>query len=298
MANALEPAPQPRSAIVRFAQARPVTCFFVLAYLWSWTCWLVVPRFFQEKRLSSISDTAALVLILVGAWGPTVGALITRWLGHRDLRICRVWSGWSVLIWGLCAGLLGFFVVTLLAPSMAMVKTPVGGLHWWTLLHWSTYAVNYSTFLGGPLPEEPGWRGFALPRLQARYGPIWATLILALFWAGWHLPLFSVEGWTTARPWQFLLILVGVSSLLTAAANLTQFGVMVAIVLHAFFNTSIRLVNSLTSNLPHRGDDTLMYTIAVFICGTVLGIALLVWLQFKSPRTNASGATCLSLRES
>jgi membrane protease YdiL (CAAX protease family) len=46
--------------------------------------------------------------------------------------------------------------------------------------------------LGGGF-EEPGWRGFALPRLQARHvTPIRATLVLALIWGLWHLPLYGL----------------------------------------------------------------------------------------------------------
>jgi uncharacterized protein len=47
------------------------------------------------------------------------------------------------------------------------------------------------SLLGGGF-EEPGWREFALPRLQERHSPLMATLILALFWGLWHLPLFGL----------------------------------------------------------------------------------------------------------
>lgn len=61
---------------------------------------------------------------------------------------------------------------------------------------------------GGPLGEEPGWRGFALPRLQQRFGPLVGTFVLAIFWALWHLPLFlfvtgydgAGTGLTSKRP--------------------------------------------------------------------------------------------------
>src|SRR5947199_3415499 len=46
-------------------------------------------------------------------------------------------------------------------------------------------------FIG--LGEEPGWRGFALPHLQARFSPFLASLVLALVWAIWHLPLMGNE---------------------------------------------------------------------------------------------------------
>ena len=275
MADSTHPVVESRPVLVRFAQKRPLTLFFLLAYAWAWTCFLVVPRLICRMTLGADFDTYDLILILTGACGPTVAALIIRWLADRDLKICRVWTGWRSLATGLACGLGAFFVVTLLAPSAALVKAPVYALHWPALLHWSTYGINYSTFLGGPVQEEPGWRGFALPRLQERYGPVWATLILAPLWAGWHLPLFQVEGWSSASPWQYLLIVVGISFLLTAATNIAKFNVVVAIVLHAFFNTSSGLIGVLTNGLPPRSQVTLIYAFAVFVGGVVVGLALL-----------------------
>lgn len=70
-------------------------------------------------------------------------------------------------------------------PAVMMTTEP-GQLHWNALGSVDVY--NYSTLLGGPLFEEPGWRRFALPRLEARWGPLRATFLLSLIWAGWHLP--------------------------------------------------------------------------------------------------------------
>jgi membrane protease YdiL (CAAX protease family) len=46
----------------------------------------------------------------------------------------------------------------------------------------------YQFFSGNALGEEVGWRGFALPRLQAQFSPLIASLIIALLWWPWHLP--------------------------------------------------------------------------------------------------------------
>jgi uncharacterized protein len=57
-----------------------------------------------------------------------------------------------------------------------------------TLKHVAITFVGTALY-GGPLGEEGGWRGFALPRLQARFDPLLASVILAAFWGLWHLPL-------------------------------------------------------------------------------------------------------------
>jgi membrane protease YdiL (CAAX protease family) len=265
---------KPKPAVARFAQTRPLIVFFLLAYAWSWTCWLIIPRIVGHRPLE-LNEAFEIILFLIGACGPLVSALVTRWLAYRDLRICRVWTGWKSLAAGLAFGLIAFFVATVLSPTLALVKGSIGDVHWPVLLQWSTYAVNYSSFVGGPLNEEPGWRGFALPRLQARFGPYRASMILAVLWAAWHLPLFQIPGWSSASPWQFLLILTGISFLFTAAANISKFSVIVAIVLHVFFNASSSLGNALGKGLPTRSHEMVVYTFVVCACGTTIGVAAL-----------------------
>jgi CAAX protease family protein len=56
------------------------------------------------------------------------------------------------------------------------------------------------TILAG-MGEEFGWRGFALPRLQARHTALVSSVIVGALWGIWHIPLFLTEG-TTQYKWQ------------------------------------------------------------------------------------------------
>nr|WP_246315642.1 CPBP family intramembrane glutamic endopeptidase [Kineococcus aurantiacus] len=60
------------------------------------------------------------------------------------------------------------------------------------------------------LAEEPGWRDFALPRLQERFGPTGAVAVLGPLWALWHLPLFLSDwGGYPGSPWTQVLWFTG-----------------------------------------------------------------------------------------
>ena len=129
------------------------------------------------------------------AFGPLVAALIVipitqGWAGLQDLggRMIRWRVGW---IWyALAIGLpLAVFLLTVGlnvalgagAPSLAQFSL------WYVVI--VVFAVRLIDPLDGPLGEEPGWRGFALPRLHTDRSSLLATLILALLVAVWHAPL-------------------------------------------------------------------------------------------------------------
>ncbi len=97
---------------------------------------------------------------------------------------------------------LGWLVVALLVfPVISVVGSAVVGLlsgSEVTLAGGAAWPANASSLVGvfvatamfgGPLGEEPGWRGFALPRLQIRLSPLLASVVVGIGWAAWHLPL-------------------------------------------------------------------------------------------------------------
>jgi len=89
-------------------------------------------------------------------------------------------------------------------------------------------------FIG--LGEEPGWRGFALPRLQKTSTPLVASLILAPIWALWHLPLMGNEFPTAVIP-AFLISLLGGTLIQTWLFNRTKGSVFGQMLFHATVNT-------------------------------------------------------------
>jgi len=100
-------------------------------------------------------------------------------------------------------------------------------------------------FIYGPFPEELGWRGYALDRLQARWNALVSTLILGAIWALWHLPLFFIKdtlfysqgAWS---PW-FWLFVVGViptAVIYTWIFNNTRRSTLAAILFHFMSNVT------------------------------------------------------------
>ena len=155
----------------------PLITFFVLTYALTWGP-LPLGTFFATGPL-----LAALIVIPM-----TQGLSGLKELGRRMIR-WRVRWYWYALAIGLPLGVHLLTVVLNIglgapAPSLAQFN-PLSGL----LL---VLAVRLINPLDGPVGEEPGWRGFALPTLQAERSPLTSTLILGVLVTLWHLPLWIV----------------------------------------------------------------------------------------------------------
>ena len=79
------------------------------------------------------------------------------------------------------------FVLQLAAETFSAVLRRTAPLHWMTLPVFSGPGGLYFVIFGSLFAEEPGWRGFAQPRLQTHYGALTASLLIGLLWSTWHL---------------------------------------------------------------------------------------------------------------
>lgn len=88
--------------------------------------------------------------------------------------------------------------------------------------------------------EEFGWRGFLLKELQKKYNPLLSTLVIAFFWALWHLPLYFTGVYSTGGFSDFLprfIIIFQVSILFTWLFNKSGYSILAVMILHGMNNT-------------------------------------------------------------
>lgn len=85
--------------------------------------------------------------------------------------------------------------------------------------------------------EEIGWRGYVLPRLQAKHGALTSTLILGVIWGFWHLPKF-LSHWNTVTFAWFMAHVIAVSVLYTWLYNGTKGSLLLVSLFHAGSNTA------------------------------------------------------------
>jgi membrane protease YdiL (CAAX protease family) len=215
--------------------ASPLICFFVLAYGWTWLCWGAVV----------VGKGPATWLATCGQFGPFIAAALTTWIGGGRGSVKVFFS--RLVRWRGHPGWLA--VCLLLLPVTMLVAIFLFASFHGALAslqfreEWATLPLHfvYLLILCGPLGEEPGWTGFALARLQARSGPIWASLWLGMFRAGWHLPLW----WMYPPPCSFPLFVVGavlLQFLTTWLFNHTGGSVVPALLFHTSLSlASVRL---------------------------------------------------------
>ena len=225
----------------------PLTFYFLIAFVFSWLMFLPGPLTYFG--VLNLSDSVLRVLGITGLLGPILsgflmtavtegGPGIRRWL--RRIVLWRVGIGWYLF------ALIGLPVVmvlgTLIRPGALESFQTLAPLS--VLPYLSAFV--FMVLIGGPLFEEPGWSGFAQPRLQRLHGPLVGSLILGSLWALWHLPGFLIpsQDLTDIPPRGtvldfvvFSLALIGLRLVIMWVFNNTKGSVLMAVLVHASWNT-------------------------------------------------------------
>ena len=180
--------------IKSFVQKHPVITYYILTFAISWGAGLALVGPGGFLSTSSTSPKFMLV-ITVGLLGPLVaGILLTGVVdgtaGLRDLlsrlqlgRARARWYAVALLTFPLLSTAV-ILVLSLTSPAFlpAIVTTnDKAGL--------ALMAIVVGLMVN--VCEEPGWTGFATPRLLRTHGVLTTGLVMGLLWGAWHLPAFA-----------------------------------------------------------------------------------------------------------
>lgn len=156
---------------------------------------------------------------------------------------------WRLPAWGWAFALFALPGIMLAGVALARlqgvdISTPPAFDHSWTAwVPLLVIAVLVTALYGGGL-EEPGWRGFMLPELQKRFSPLSASLLIALAWSLWHLPLHVsgfYEGSVTSAMVLRTVRMIPMSILFTWLYNRSGGSLLLVVLLHAV-NNNYRLL--------------------------------------------------------
>ena len=228
------PTADANSDVANLIARHQLASFFVLAYAISWILWLPLvisgdgsPTGFGVLLVlfgSLVPSSVAIVLVAFMHGKAGVRKLLGR------LLVWRVGVGWwlaVVLLSALGVGAVGLSV--LLGGDSPDVTVAIPG---------AVVLLVLSIFPGSAGGEEIGWRGFALPHLQAVRSALGASVVLGVAWGVWHLPLYltgaDMRPLSLFAPW--VVLTVAVSIILTWMYNGTGGSLLIVVLFHAASN--------------------------------------------------------------
>ena len=277
--------------MIRWLRSHPLTGFVVLAYAGSWVFWvpfIPLQRLIPTQSYNYATAGAGQLALLAG---PFLASLIMTRLTTGSLRTwVSSFKRWRVPPASYALALIAIPVVIMAAsavlpgkevgtPSFVGPAVVIGPL---------IQAVAF--LIGGPIQEEVGWRGFALPILQERLRPLQAAVVLGIIWGGWHLPQFFVSAWETPHNnagdvLGFFAFTVTSSIVISWITNLARGSVLLAILAHNSINWALTTWSGITGQ---QATTIWPATAGMAVLAVVALIATRGRLGFGAPAESAS----------
>lgn len=256
------------------SDTRNLILYFIIAYAFTWVFWIPEGLAMRGRLGSSIIVDFLLSPRNPAAWGPFVAAFSLTYLNEGrdgmvsllkrgvDIGFAKIWWIPTVFLFPLiCGG-------ALLLAKLSGEAIPE--LLWLTNPFLIVVTFVQILLTGGPLQEEFGWRGYALPRLQTRFNALTSSVVLGVLWSFWHLPYFFIGTEVGYQyMWGHLLSSILISIIITWLYNNTGGSVLVALISHNMFNVSNIIFPALETQM-----GSLFYL--VFLIASVVAVVA-IW---------------------
>ncbi len=241
-----------------FNKTNNILRFFLMTFIWSWVLWtpLVLGSLKIVPVPGKLISILTLPLIILGAFGPLAGALFvlhrqkgkgssrTYLRSFLDLNI-----GWKAYVLPIMSFGGSTFIAWFLPELLGEKRLPMLLPSIWVFIP----CLIYMTFLGGG-QEEFGWRGYALPILENKFGIWFANIILGIVWAFWHIPLWFITGTSQTHMnfGGFILLMVGYSFIFSWIRKISGNRPFSGMYVHGLSNAFISIMPTLTvqKNMP------------------------------------------------
>jgi membrane protease YdiL (CAAX protease family) len=253
------------------SENRNLGLFVLIAFAWSWL--FLLPRVLATAGWFALSTWLSFLLGIIAAFGPFIAAFALTYWGEGQEGIKSLWRrGWEYRFqkkW-LVPTLLLLPVVTVL--TLLLVKLAGQNIDWdagqpvLTILPFFVLI-----FFTNAVPEEFGWRGYFLDRLQLRWKALVSSLIVGAIWGLWQLPLHFIAGTIQqAIPiWELVAQTIVLAIAYTWLFNNTSGSILVAMLFHA--------VNSLSGEVVPYWTSEIGRWIHLTILLLVVGAIVLIW---------------------
>lgn len=224
---------QERARIQQQPQMGTLATFLVLAFGLSWIP-MALFILFPDQLIPLFGEiSTSNPFFILAVYAPTLSGIFLVWrhYGLKGLasffRRLILWRApmqwWLFLLVGIPA------IVYTAAAIKGTVNSPFPFSPWYMV-----FPGLLQSLLLGPMGEEFGWRGLALPLLQRRFSPFWASIILGVIWAIWHTPAFLMNG-TVQSTWSFgpfFVGLVAITVIMTPLFNASRGSLLIGILYH------------------------------------------------------------------
>jgi membrane protease YdiL (CAAX protease family) len=230
-----------RTGLSEVVRRHPLAAFLVLTYGLTWALWIPLDIF-----RDATSGPYTSIAILIGSNIPSAVAIVLTAVGlgkgatRKLLGQLLIWRfGWRWYLVLLAPTALVIGTITLVAvtrggPAAALAVPLLGAI----------IAIAIMIFPGSATGEEIGWRGYALPRLQARRTALTASLVVGSLHGLWHLPLWlrgDVDHRLSVYP-AFLIQAVALAVIYTWLYNSTKGSLLLVVLFHMATNAPLTLV--------------------------------------------------------